>query len=381
MNILINCLSLISGGAVSYLSNLLPKLDRLFQESNSDHSITILAHQEQKKLFPSVPQSRCILLENSRPKGYRRFLWEYRNLGDIARDHNIDVLFTPYQISPHVNGVKHVLMFHNMDTFCFENYKYTFKPWLRNKILFSQSRRSLCNADRIIAVSDYVEQVLVDRLNISSNRISRIYHGRDENFCPDGDIENDTALLAKMGIIGPYILTCGSLWPYRRCEDVIKAFDLHRKGTRQEVSLVIAGSKAYTPYRKVIEELISQSPSSNRIHAIDHISYTAMPALYRNCLCCVLATEVEACPIIAIEAMSSGCLILSSDRPPLPEILNGCSLQFQARNVSEIAHKMCQGIEDVTIRDSRKQMAIKNSKEFSWHRCAEQTYSALVEWD
>ena len=380
MNILINCLSSVSGGAVSYLRNLLPKLDALFQESNQGHGITILAHQEQKYLFPSIPDSNCILLKNSRPMGCRRFLWEYRNLGKIVSSHNIDVLFTPYQISPQINGVKQVLMLRNMDPFCFGKYKYRFKPWLRNKVLFSQSQQSLCNADRVIAVSGYVEHTLVDRLNISEDRIYRIYHGRDENFSPNGDLKNDTAVLAEMNINGPYILTCGSLWPYRRCEDVIRAFDLHREKTGQDVNLIIAGSKTYGPYRKLIERLILQSPNSARIHAIGLVSYQAMQAIYRRCVFCVLATEVEACPNIAIEAMSSGCAVISSDSPPLPEIFADSSLEFASRNIEELTSKMKELVNNERLITDIKNKALERAKSFSWDECAKRTYHVLVQW-
>ena len=39
MNVLINCLSAVSGGVVSYLRNLIPKLAKLFEESERSHSI------------------------------------------------------------------------------------------------------------------------------------------------------------------------------------------------------------------------------------------------------------------------------------------------------------------------------------------------------
>jgi len=75
MNVLINCLSAVSGGAVSYLRNLIPKLAKLFEGSERSHRLEILAHMEQKQLFPSILESQCILLTSSRPMAYRRFWW------------------------------------------------------------------------------------------------------------------------------------------------------------------------------------------------------------------------------------------------------------------------------------------------------------------
>lgn len=381
MNVLINCLSAVSGGAVSYLRNLIPKLAKLFEGSERSHSIEILAHMEQKQLFPSILESQCILLTSSRPMAYRRFWWEYCNIGRIVRQQNIDVLFNPCQVSPRVSGIKQVMMLHNMEPFFSYRYHYSLRPWLRNQLLALQSQRSLQAADRVIAVSDYVKQILLDRLNVSPNRIQQIYLGRDVNFSPDGDEQDDNELLKRLGIRGNFVLTCGSLWPYRRCEDVIKAFDRYQRSISGDFSLVIAGSLMDARYGKVVKSAIAESPNAGRIHAVGHVPYETMQTLYRRCSLCVIATEVEACPNITIEAMSSGCAIVSSDQPPLPEIFGGCSMEFCSRNIEDLAFKMQRLMSDEQLRADLKRQALNRAQDFSWDRCAEQTYLALIKWE
>lgn len=381
MNVLINCLSAVSGGAVSYLRNLIPKLAKLFEGSERSHSIEILAHMEQKQLFPPILESQCILLTSSRPMAYRRFWWEYCNIGRIVRQQNIDVLFNPCQVSPRASGVKQVMMLHNMEPFFSYRYKYSLRPWLRNQLLALQSQHSLRAADRVIAVSDYVKQILVDCLNVSPNQIKQIYHGRDVNFSPEGDEQNDNKILKRLGIRGNFVLTCGSLWPYRRCEDVIKAFDRYQRSISGDFSLVIAGSLMDARYGKVVKSAIAESPNAGRIHTVGHVPYETMQTLYRRCSLCVIATEVEACPIIAIEAMSSGCVIVSSDQPPLPEIFRGGSMKFRHRNVEDLAFKMQRLMSDEQQRADLKRQALNRAQDFSWDRCAEQTYLALIKWE
>lgn len=380
MKVLINCLSSFSGGAVSYLRNIIPKLVALFEGSEQSHSIEILAHIEQKQLFQSIPESQCILLRNSCSGGYRRFLWEYCNIDRIIRRRNIDILFSPCQVSPRVSGIKQVMMLRNLEPFFCYRYKYSIRPWLRNQLLAIQSKRSLQAADRIIAVSDYVKHILVDCLNISPKHIRRIYHGRDVNFSPEGDEEYDKKILERLGIKGKFVLTCGSLWPYRRCEDIIKAFDLYQKNIKENLSLVIAGSLMDTRYAKVIRIAITKSANDDQIYTIGHVPYEIMRILYRRCNLCVIATEVEACPNIAIEAMSSGCVIISSDQQPLPEIFQDCSIKFQARNVDDLAFKMQSLTSDEQQRSILRGRALKRARDFSWDICAEQTYLALTRW-
>ena len=374
------CLSSVSGGAVSYLRNSILLLRKQFEDSSKKHNLQILAHESQKELLSSVYDAQCTWITGPRPAGWRRIVWEWQNMPRIAQDTNADVLFSPYQVGPRVKGLKQVLMIRNMEPFLFEEYRYGLKSLLRNHLLRWQSSRALCSVDRVIAVSGFVEDQLKEGLDIPPERIRRVYHGRDMAFSPDGDPDEDRGRLEAIGVEGDFLLTCGSFLPYRRCEDVISAFNLCADSLGANIKLVIAGSGSDARYANTIRRAISASPYRERILAVGHVSKGAMISLYRGCLACILATEVEACPNIAIEAMSSGCEIVSSDRPPLPEVLAGCSLQFRARDIEDLVVQIKRSVTDSFLRKDMKKKALERANDFSWEKCARETYSALVDW-
>jgi alpha-1,3-rhamnosyl/mannosyltransferase len=94
----------------------------------------------------------------------------------------------------------------------------------------------------------------------------------------------------------------------------------------------------------------------------------------------VIATEIEACPNIAIEAMAAGCVIVSGDRPPLPEMFQGCSLEYGARDIDLLAQKIRQAVTNDLWRVEMKAKALKRAENFSWDKCAMDTYAALTQW-
>jgi len=381
LNILIYCLSSVSGGAVAYLRNLAPLLVDLIVRNGDRHNLKFLAHTEQGFLFKGIDNSLICWVRGLRPKGFRRVWWEWQNLPQIVKEQKIDILFTPYQIGPHVNGVKRVLMIRNMEPFYFGAYHYSLKSILRNYLLRWQSSRMLQGAGRVISVSGFAEDQLKEGLDIPPDLIRKIYHGRDADFSPEGDPITDRIRLKMLGVEGNFLLTCGSLLPYRRCEDVIAAFNLLcADSLGGEIKLVIAGSGSDASYAKTIRRAILDSPYRNRIIAVGHVSKESMMILYRRCLSCIIATEIEACPNIAIEAMSSGCAIISSDRPPLPEMFAGSSLVFASRNVENLASQIRMCLSDETLRRKMVERAQKRALDFSWEKCAEETYAALVEW-
>ncbi|NJL59068.1 MAG: glycosyltransferase family 4 protein [Desulfobacteraceae bacterium] len=170
MKILINCLSSVSGGAVSYLRNLIPELVGVFEQSDEEHQVKILCHEHQRQLFPTISDSHCIIITDSYKAGYHRVLWEYSHLSSVLHKERVNVLFIPYQIGPKITGVKQVLMLRNMEPFLFHRYRYSLKTWLRNSFLNLMSSYSLTRADRIIAVSEFAKEYAINRLNIAEEK-------------------------------------------------------------------------------------------------------------------------------------------------------------------------------------------------------------------
>ncbi len=298
----------------------------------------------------------------------------------IAHDENADVIFTPYQVGSRVKGPKQVLMIRNMEPYLAHRYQYGLKSRLRNVALARLSSQALRTADRVVAVSKFAAHHLTDGLDIALKRIRIIHHGRDGAFSPVDDQDEDLARLQALGIDGEFLLTCGSVLPYRRYEDVIAAFNSCADSIGSGTMLVIAGSGSDDRYARSIQRAVSNSPYANRILAVGHVSRASMISLYRRCLACIIATEIEACPNIAIEAMASGCPILSSDRPPLPEMFAGSSLTFESRNTGHMA-QMIQAIGNSdSLRATLRRKAIERADHFSWERCAQETFAALTEW-
>ena len=166
--------------------------------------------------------------------------------------------------------------------------------------------------------------------------------------------------------------TCGSLFPYRKCEDVIKAFN----GIKQcGAKLVVAGSGNDKQYLSLLNDLIQQYGIIDSVLMLGHVSLDEMIVLYRNCNMFVTSTEIEACPNIAIEAMYSGCNILSSDIMPLPEMFKDSASYYEHGNLAQLSAKMLDMFtEDKGVNDK----ALSIIESFTRDKCADQTYALIV---
>ena len=148
----------------------------------------------------------------------------------------------------------------------------------------------------------------------------------------------------------------------------------------KDLNLVIAGSSSDISYINKLKKLIKSSVSPSRIILLGNVPWKTMNILYRQSKIFVISTEIEACPNIALEAMAAGCVILSSDKPPLPEMFSGSSLDYKARDVSVLSKKIIEVLEDRNLQLKLKKLSSKRATYFSWSMCVDETYSALTNW-
>ncbi|MDG1873777.1 MAG: glycosyltransferase family 1 protein [Mariniblastus sp.] len=374
--ILINCLSARSGGAISYLNNAISKIllmgkarenVEFFGLCDSNQASALDAHRE---LILQAPTANF--------GGLKRSLWERKNLPKLIKGHGFSTVFTPYQVQNFSSKAKSVLMLRNMEPFCFDQFQYGIKNRVRNHALRFATIRSMQSADHIIAVSGFAKDKLQERCRVSDDRVSHIYHGRDTFFSADIYEDKVETTLQELNINRPFLLTCGSLLPYRRCEDVIEAFVKYIASNGPTYDLVVAGDSNDSRYKNKLHRLANESGQKSRVHFVGHVSKESIRALYRSAKIVILATEIEACPNIAIEAMSAGAVILASNSRPLPEIIGqGNALFFEQRNIDQI-HKQLQFLTESKKEAAElRQCAQQRAFNYSWDRCVEKTLTLL----
>jgi glycosyltransferase involved in cell wall biosynthesis len=272
-------------------------------------------------------------------------------------------------------AARNVVLVGNMEPFLYRRYRYSPDTRLRNWLLHRASVAAVRRAERTIACSRFVEEHLGGIPGVDRQRLYRIYHGRDRDFPGLWQRERPS-----LPVQSPFFLTCGSLLPYRRCEDVIQAFTRFAKSPgRESFSLVIAGTGTDRRYSRLLQEEASASGLGDRICFAGHVDRPIMSGLYSQCAACILATEIEACPITAIEALSCGCRIVAGSSPPMPEMLGDAALWFQPRAIEEMAARMAEAVDGPASNDLPAR-ARARAEAFDWDECAKKTFQVLVDW-
>jgi len=361
-----------SGGYRKYLRNIIP-----IMASNSAVEAVLCALPQSlnlRDLFDPILNVNFVTCRPFSPLLYRSDTQLHMHLESFSPD----VIFVPIERSFRFREVPVVNMIQNMEPFITNIHGDPLGERLKKCVQYVAGKRAVKKTDRVIAISNFVYEFLVKCCDVPTKKIGLVHHGIDikkkEGGCKPAIIPE--------GWHDKYMFTAGSIRPARGLEDLLMAMKHIASKSIDKVRLVIAGETGGSSmggYRKKLKNWIRTNNLSDRICWTGSLNEKEMTWCYQNCGAFVMTSRVEACPNIALEAMSHGCISIAADNPPLPEIFGDTAVYYPPKDGKALA----EAIQTVLERDDhrRKVMsvkAIKRASKFSWDVCAEKTVSVLA---
>lgn len=287
-----------------------------------------------------------------------------------------DVVFIPTGRWMNCGPLPTIVMVHNMEPL---NYPLRNNPLgERAKMLARRwtAHRACLHSTRIVAVSRYVKDFLVETWKLPVSKIGLVYHGVDKPLCLER-VKMPSNFDRSME---DFIFTAGSVRPARGLEDLVKAIAcLNKLGLR--INLVIAGD-AEAGMVSYKQELIGMSKTLGVFSQITwsgHLAPHEMSWCYYHCSAFVMTSRVEACPLIALEALSHRALCISSDNPPMPEIFSNAALYYSTGNSAELSKQIMTAVTGPSeIRRVWQQRAYDRADFFDWSTSARETIGQFV---
>jgi len=288
-----------------------------------------------------------------------------------------DLIHYPHFNSPILFPAKSVCTIHDITPLHFPGHK--MKSIIRRLGYKAVFNATLRKASKIIAVSESTKQGIIEHFSIDPKKINVTYEGVDERFriIDKNDIIYKTK--EKFGIAKPYIFYVGVWRSHKNIETLVRAFDILRKKYKIQHQLVIGGREDlhFTEVRKTIKA----SPNKTDIITPGFISDNDLPKLYNGAEVFVLPSFIEGFGIIAIEAQSCGCPVVSTNTASMPEVLADSALFFNPRKAEEMAEQIYKILNDQNLKKEIIRKGLANASRFSWEKCAEQTIAIYEEFD
>ena len=300
----------------------------------------------------------------------------FRGLRQTLLKRRPDVVFIPSARWIDCGPAPVVAMVRNMEPLAVP---FAGNPWLETLKTLARrwvALRACRQADRIIAVSNFVKEYLVDNWKLPGDKVATVYHGID---LPGAD--DEVRRPPGLGQLDrPFLFTAGSIRPYRGLEDAVGALP-EIIACCGNLSLVIGGETepAMQPYRNRLQRQAEALGCADRIVWSGKLSAAEMAWCFRQCEAFLMTSRVEACPNIVLEAMAHSCLSISTTSPPMPEMYGETAFLYRAGQSGELAQQVHAALSlDVGQRYTRQSAARRRAAEFSWQRTMNETVDQLL---
>jgi len=209
---------------------------------------------------------------------------------------------------------------------------------------------------------------IVNNFKISSEKVKTIYEGVSKKFVQQNDLDEEV-VLKKYNIKTPFLLYVGNAYPHKNLNNLIREF-LEYKKENPEYNLVLVGGEDYF-YKRIINDI-----KENNIRGVifpGFVPDNELVVLYRKAEIYVFPSLYEGFGLPPLEAMSQKCLVLSSNKSCLPEILGESAVYFDPNE----KHWLKDSMKIIKKNSFDKEKIIENSKEqvkkYSWERAVKET--------
>lgn len=183
-------------------------------------------------------------------------------------------------------------------------------PWIEGK-----ERFGLMRADKVIAVSAYTKDLLVNQYGIAADKIAVVHNGHD---APQA-IRRDT-IVAGPKATAPLVLFLGRLTTQKNPVQFLEmAKAVH--DVRPDVQFVMAGDGPMMP--ELIDRTCALGLTGNVVFT-GKVSGKEVDALYRSASCFIMPSLSEPFGLVALEAIGHGVPVILSKQSGAAEVIDHC---------------------------------------------------------
>ena len=269
-------------------------------------------------------------------------------------------------------GGKTVVTFHDMAMFnipqCLSAVKRT-----RAKAV---SRMMARKADKIISVSNSLQEDLQKFLSVPAQKTTVIYPGLDERFF-ELPLVDSAKIISKYDISKKYILFLGTLEPSKNISRLLDAFSRFKIEQKKKNSgkfdyqLVLAGKRGWLSqeYLQIIKDL----GLVKDVIFTGYVIGDELVPLFRKAEFFVMPSLYEGFGMTVLEAFATQTPAIVSSIASLPELAGEAAYFVNPLDTSELAKAIGLFASDESLRGQFKSKGLAQAKKFNWDKAALET--------
>jgi glycosyltransferase involved in cell wall biosynthesis len=354
MKIVVNALSVYSGGGLTSMINLLPALGEVDQEN--EYIVIVSAKQE--AVLKGVPEPFGVHKVAFDPKSIlARLLYEQLVMPFVLWRLGAEWLYSVGNLTTLLAPCRILLLIENANPYSVLDVAWSKKERLRHWALRGIGALSARRAAVIRFLSERSRHIICDMTGIPIRKTTVIPHGVAFRSDQSGKGIDDQNLPSR------FILTVSNVGPHKNLHTLVEAFAKLIDNHRYPGSLVIAGAKLYPEYYRLLMSTIGRSRLESKVMFLDWVDPEVLPLLYRRAELFVFPSAEETFGIPVVEAMGYGVPVVvpSSGNDgtryfiPYEELCHSAAQYFDVFESSGLCEQMNNVLTD---EQRRKQMIV-----------------------
>ena len=298
-------------------------------------------------------------------------VWEQIKLPKAVREAGVELLHCTSNTAPIRCNVPLILTLHDI-IFLEPRDKrnrslYQNMGWFYRRLVVP---RILKKCKRIITVSEFERNNIVQKLGLPEKQVTMIYNGYNDWFHP---MEDDECVFAKyMGERG-YLFFLGNTDPKKNTERTLIAYSKYLERSTMKRKLLMADLD-----RQYLDDIISRNHIENirpMIEMPGYIVNSDLPAIYNRAFAFLYTSLRESFGIPLLEAMACGTPVVTSNTSSMPEIAGPDAILVNPESADEICEQLLRLESDKTYYEQQVKVGLQRSQLFSWKFTAEQLLS------
>ena len=235
---------------------------------------------------------------------------------------------------------------------------------LVERAYFAPMRWLVPSADRIATPSAHERARLIGYRYGAPERIDVVPHGVDPAFRPRSAWGDDElhAALARFDLPAEFMLFVGRLNVRKNVSTLLHALAL----TKSRAPLVVAGAPDWKTSNLVGEA--ARLGVADRVLFVGGVSATELAALYATASVFCFPSFDEGFGLPPLEAMASGCPVVSSNAASLPEVCGDAGILVAPTDAKAMAVALDLVLADERVREKMREAGLARASRFTLAR-------------
>ncbi|HRP88718.1 MAG TPA: glycosyltransferase family 1 protein [Edaphocola sp.] len=299
------------------------------------------------------------------------YIWFEWSISKALKKYNIDVFLSPDNFSSLKTKVPTCLVIHDLAFVHYPQFVKKIDGLYYNRFMPKFAQK----AKRIVAVSEYTKQDIMQQYHVAVDKIDVVYNGANSLYVPL-DFEAKEEIQKKYSEGQQYFLFTSALHPRKNVINLLKAFVKFKRRLKSPMKMVIVGRLAWLS--KEIQEAKDKMPYKEDVIWLGYVDVHELAKITAAAYAMVYPSLFEGFGIPILEALKCNVPVIASNTSSMPEVVGDAGLLVDPNDVDDIANAMMKMYKEESLRNKFVQEAVWQSGKFSWDQSAEQLFESLM---